>query len=243
WSFNPSYRIAGQVKLFFNIASGYKVPTLYQLYDGSAGTRTLKPEESTTIDAGVEVRPLRQLMIRGAYFSRDTKNGIDYNSATNLYFNYNRQKDHGVELELQARNERYFASANYTWVTGEVNTLQYVYDPSTFSYSVKGDTSYNNLFRRPKDLVNLTAGFYPCKSWTVSASFRHVGARDEFIFGGTPKELKAYSTLDFYTDYQLHQQLRLFADLRNLFDTKYTDAYGYNSRRFNFTVGATLQIK
>ena len=243
WSFNPSYRIAGQVKLFANLATGYKVPTLYQLYDGYAGVRTLKPEETFTIDAGVEVRPVRQLMARATYFTRDTKNGIDYNNATNQYFNYNRQKDHGLELELQARNEHYFASANYTRVTGEVNTLNYEYDPGTFSYSVKGDTSYNNLFRRPKDLLNLTAGFYPCKAWTVSASFRHVGARQEFIFGGAPQELKAYSTVDFYTAYDLKQTLKLFADLRNIFDTKYTDAYGYNSRRFNFMIGATLQIK
>ncbi|GAB4094058.1 TonB-dependent receptor plug domain-containing protein [Flaviaesturariibacter terrae] len=243
YSFNPSYRIAGQVKLFVNIASGYKVPTLYQLYDGFAGVRALKPEESTTIDAGVEVRPVRQLMLRAAYFSRDTKNGIDYNSATDKYFNYNRQQDHGYELELQARTSRYFASASYTWVTGTVNTHSYLYDPSTFTYSVKGDTTYNNLFRRPKDLVSLTTGFYPCKYWTVSGTFRHVGGRQEFIYGDTPRDLEAYSTVDFYTDYSLRPSLKLFADLRNLFDVTYTDAYGYNSRRFNFMIGATLQFK
>lgn len=242
WSFNPSYRIAGQVKLFANFASGYKVPSLYQLYDASAGTRTLKPEESTTVDAGVEVRPVRQLMARATYFNRDTKNGLDYNNATNQYFNYNRQKDHGFELELQARTKRYFVNAGYTWVTGEVNTLNYVYDPTSYSYNVKGDTTYNNLFRRPKSLVNLGAGFYPCKGCTVSATYRHMGTRQEFIYGGAPKELKAYGTVDVYTEYQLRQSLKLFADLRNLFDQKYTDAYGYNSRRFNFSIGATFQL-
>ncbi|RYY82820.1 MAG: TonB-dependent receptor, partial [Chitinophagaceae bacterium] len=181
WSFNPSYRIAGQVKLFANLATAYKVPSLYQLFDAAVGTRTLKPEETFTIDAGIEVRPVRQLMARATYFSRDTRNGLDYNSATNVYFNYNKQKDHGIELELQARTKSYFASANYTWVTGEVNTLNYVYNPVTFGYDVKGDTTYNNLFRRPKSMVNLTAGFFPCKNWTVSASYRHVGARQEFI--------------------------------------------------------------
>ncbi|RYY40151.1 MAG: TonB-dependent receptor [Chitinophagaceae bacterium] len=243
WSFNPSYRIAGQVKLFANLATAYKVPSLYQLFDASVGTRTLKPEETFTIDAGVEVRPVRQLMARATYFSRDTKNGLDFNNATNVYFNYNRQKDHGLELELQARTKSYFASANYTWVTGEVNTLNYAYNSSTFGYDVKGDTTYNNLFRRPKSLANVTAGFFPCSNWTVSATYRHVGARQEFIFGGAPTELDAYGTVDFYTEYQVGSSVKLFADLRNMLNQKYTDAYGYNSRRFNFMVGATLNIK
>jgi hypothetical protein len=47
---------------------------------------------------------------------------------------------------------------NYTYVTGEVNTIKYKYDPPSFSYLPDGDTTYNYQFRRPSHSANLQLG-------------------------------------------------------------------------------------
>ncbi|WP_165871493.1 TonB-dependent receptor plug domain-containing protein [Flaviaesturariibacter flavus] len=241
FSFNPSYTIGREVKFFVNIASGFKAPSLYQIYNSEYGGPALKAERSINADFGAQYQPTRDVMLRATYFNRDVKNGLDYNYATNNYFNYNRQKDHGLELEAQGKWGKFFGNANYTWVTGKVNTLGYV-DLNAWPVVVKGDTTYNNLFRRPEHSYNLTAGYNADGRWILSATLRHIGKRLEGRYAAEPLPMAAYSTLDIYGEYRILPALRLFADLRNVTDEQFTEVYGYNSRRFNFMAGLTYNI-
>ncbi|RYZ20136.1 MAG: TonB-dependent receptor, partial [Chitinophagaceae bacterium] len=242
FSFNPSYTIAKQFKLFANIASGFKAPSLYQIYNAEYGGPALKPETSLNIDGGFQFQPHRDVSVRATYFTRNVKNGLDYNYATNNYFNYNHQKDHGIEVDAQGKWNNFFGSANYTWVTGKVNTLNYV-DLNAWPVVVKGDTSYNNLFRRPEHSYNLTAGYNADGKWTLSATLRHIGKRLEGRYAAAPLPMSAYSTIDIYGEVRLLPALRIFADLRNVTDERFTEVYGYSSRPFNFMAGLTYNFQ
>jgi vitamin B12 transporter len=242
YSFNPSYRIGHEVKLFANLASGFKAPTLYQIASGPADRSQLKAESSITFDGGVQYEPMTDMMFRAVYFLRNIKNGIDYNGFTNSYFNYNRQKDHGFELEGTAKSGHFFGSLNYTFVTGNVNTVKYK-DPANYDFRIIGDTVFNNLFRRPKHSANLTIGYQPREAFMVSATARYTGERDEFQYAAAPVLLNEYVTMDLYAEYRVRPAIKIFADLRNISNERFTEIYGYNSRRFNFMAGLSYSFR
>jgi vitamin B12 transporter len=236
FSLNPSYLVNDKVKFFANLSSGFKAPTLYQLYSEYANPFVdLKPEKSLSLDAGVQYTN-KGTDVRVLYFGRSIRNNIVFFSegAPNFrsyYINTDKQKNHGVEVEAKTNINEWHLAVNYTNVTGRIETKQ------------NGkDTTINNLFRVPQNAVNLNLGYDFSKSLYASIGIRTVGKRFEAVFNGAPVELDPYFTWDAYASYQVLKQLKAFVDLKNLTNEKFFDVYGYNSRRFNFMAGLSLNF-
>jgi vitamin B12 transporter len=235
YSFNPSYLIADRLKVFVNLSSGFRAPTLYQLFS-PYGNKALKPEQSWSTEVGAQLfSKSRNAWVRAVYFDRLIKDVIFFESLNSApygrYVNFDRQHDQGVELEAQAELNKLTLSGNITWLTGEVKTK-----------AAGRDTTYNNLFRRPKTQINVSVGYQIIPRLFVSATLRSIGERtDRFYNSETFRTdnvtLAAYSTIDIYAEGRITPQLRLFADVRNLFNETYYDIYGYNTRRRNANVG------
>ena len=68
----PSYLVDKKYKLFANISSGYRVPSLYQLYS-EYGNKNLQPESSKSYEAGLQYLA-DKINGRVVYFKRDIKN-------------------------------------------------------------------------------------------------------------------------------------------------------------------------
>ena len=242
YSLNPSYA-KGQWKVFANLSTAFKAPTLYQLYDPNSGLATLKPERSTSLEAGLQFTAMEKAWVtRLVGFSRKLKDGIDYSLIDFRYFNNNSARDKGLELESQYRKDKWNLVLNYTYVTGEVNTVKYRYDVPSFSYIKNGDTTYNYQFRRPAHSLNLTAGYQVTEKLFTSIHGRYAGKRFEPRFMQAPIEVDAYTVFDIYGEYRLSQKIRAFADLRNVFNAEYTDVMGFTTRPFNFLVGVVLNF-
>jgi vitamin B12 transporter len=173
-------------------------------------------------------------------FYRDTKDGIDFSYADYRYFNNNRQKDHGAELEAAYRSATWNFSAAYSHVTGMVNTMTYRTDPNTFETVPYGDTTYNNLFRRPKHNLVLQAGWRPLPRGFVSLTGRFTGKRYEPQFAAGPIEMTAYQVTDLFVSWETNAHVRFFLDLRNVFNTKYEDVRGFNTKGRNLMAGVRL---
>lgn len=235
YSINPSYLIADRVKVFVNLSSGFRAPTLYQLFS-PYGNKTLRPERSQSAEAGVQVfSKTRTAWVRGVYFDRQIQNVIFFESLNaspyGRYINFDRQHDRGWEVEAQADINRLLLTGNFTLLNGAITTR-----------TNGRDTTYNNLFRRPRTQVNVTIGYRFTPRLLVSATLRSVGDRvDRFFnpetFGVDNVTLKAYTTIDAYAEGKLTPQLRVYADVRNVLNEVYTDIYGYNTRRRNANVG------
>jgi vitamin B12 transporter len=54
YSFNPSYLIRDRIKLFVNITSGFRMPSITELFGPYGSNANLKPEKSTTQEAGLQ---------------------------------------------------------------------------------------------------------------------------------------------------------------------------------------------
>jgi vitamin B12 transporter len=238
FTINPFISFAEQWKIFLNLSSAFKAPSLYQLFDAYSGNTNLLPESSHTLEAGIQyIHVDRSLDLRLVFFGRRIENGIDYSYTDYRYFNNNRQKDYGLEWEATYRKNKWQAAFNYSYVNGEVNTVKYVYDPQNFVYVADGDTTYYNLFRRPKHSINLNAGYHFTPAFYLSGSLRIAGKRLEPRFGDIPVSLDSYQLVDLYAAYTLKNQITFFADLRNVLNQDYADASGYNTRPRNFQAG------
>jgi vitamin B12 transporter len=53
FNINPSYLIQNRWKVFANLSSGYKTPSLYQLYS-EYGNTALKPENAINLEGGLQ---------------------------------------------------------------------------------------------------------------------------------------------------------------------------------------------
>ena len=240
YTINPSYVLNNLFKFSMNISSAFKAPTLYQLYDGYAGQKNLQPETSVTSELALQLIGIKNTSARIVYFNREIKNGIDYNYSTYKYFNYASQKDHGFEVETGYSQSKFNISVNYTYLKGKVNTTNFVYDETTYSYAEKGDTSFSHLFRVPKHSMNATAGFLLNKKIFMSLAHRIAGTRFEPQFQAPPIALKAFQTTDVFLQYKLGKKARIYVSMKNIFNTKYQEVLGFNTRGRNYVMGIRL---
>jgi vitamin B12 transporter len=234
YTINPSYTINTHWRVFASIASGFKSPSIFQVYDAFSGNEDLQPEKSSNIEMGVQ-QTHEKISSRVVYFHRNIKNGIDYDYVNFKYFNFVKQEVNGLELELAATPLKNVSiTANYTLITGTEQTQ---------SRKNTRDTAYSYLLRRPKNSFNINAGYQFCKKVFVSVTGKSVSSR--YDVGGYRKEdilLNSYWLLGAYAEYKHNAQVKFFADLQNISSKKFFDVRGYNAIPFMINGGITFNL-
>jgi vitamin B12 transporter len=232
FTFNPSYNIDDNSRVFVNISSGYKIPSLYQLYS-EYGNKLLKPEDSRNYELGVQTfSNNKRNSFRITGFIRDTKNLIVFYTDTvtyaSRYVNRDQQHDYGFEME-NTISIGVFGSwiNNLTYVDGE---------------GINNNVKTKNLFRRPNFTFNSTLTLQLSKGFTLDPSFRFVGTRLKGDYDAGPELMPQYYILDCYAAYAFSKYLRVFIDWRNITDQQYFDVPGYNSRRTNIMTGINFNF-
>lgn len=231
YTINPSYNISEHAKLFLNISSAYKIPSLYQLYS-EYGNRGLKPESSTTYEVGLQAETNdKVLFFQVAAFKRDIKNLIifftDTSTFASQYINRDKQNDYGFELESTVRFGK-MASWN--------NNLAYVHGRGT-----ENNVKIDNLFRRPNITWNSVLTLQPVDKVTIAPSLRLVGTRLKGPYDIGPDKMPSYCTLDCFVSYKI-KYVRIFAEFHNITNQQYFDIVGYNSKRFNMMAGVNFNL-
>ncbi len=237
YSINPSYRFQNGLKLFLNLSTGFKSPSLYQLYGQYGANPDLKPERSRSFEGGVQGLSVnRKLEWRAIVFSRSVKDVIIYAYPTNI--NLDQQDDKGLEVESSLQvTSRLKISAFYAFVTGEVTTK-----------TNNQDTVFNNLIRRPKNTVGVNAGYRFSNQLFMSLNLKTFGERNDLYFDtntftNQSATLSGYALLDFHVDYKLkNQKVTFFVDVRNLLDQDYEEVYGYNTMGINVNGGINIRL-
>ena len=238
FNINPSYLFNRKIKLFANLSTGYRTPSLYQLFS-EYGNKDLNPEAAITFEGGLQYFSTnKKFSGRSVFFKRSVKDVILFyynpNTFHSQYINQDKQKDHGVELEASFTiAKKTTVKAFYTYVTGEINTK-----------TVAGkDSTYFNLLRRPKNSFGISFSSQITKKLFISSNLSAFGKRQDAFFDAQTFQtvkttLKAYSLWDIYIEYSfLKHKLKLFADLRNILDSHYTEVSGFNTQGFNGTGG------
>jgi vitamin B12 transporter len=239
YTFNPSFVLNDKWKIYASVSTGFKAPTLYELYS-SYGNKNLQPEKSVNYEGGIQYST-KVFNARVTYFNRKIKEGLDFDYVNYKYYNFTQQKTHGIEWENKVQiTKQLLLNLNYTWVHIQEQTQ------SRITYA---DTTYEYALKRPEHTINAMLGFQATKHWFISAgvhyeSNRHdVGGYDPVTFNPLPDvQLNSFVIFNAYSEYVFEKYFKLFVDAKNLTDKRFFTINGYNSIPFMIMGGITVNF-
>jgi vitamin B12 transporter len=204
------YEFGGGLRLTASYGTAFKAPTFNELYFPGFGNPSLRPEESSSIEAGISDTTTWGNWSVNLY-QTDIDDLIAFDANTFAPANIDSARIRGLEAVLDARFGQWDLSTSLTLL-----------DPIN-----KGDgpNRDNLLPRRAEQSLRLdldrSFGHY-----SLGATLLGVGRRYDDIANN--RELDAYVTLDLRGEYRLAQAWRLQARIDNLFDEEYETAAFYN---------------
>jgi vitamin B12 transporter len=241
YAINPYVLLGKQLKLFGSIATAFRAPSVYHLAS-EYGNPALEPEKSSHFELGLQFTDISsKFSARATYFNRKVKEVIIFQSLFappyGQYRNADQQHDKGMEAELKyAVTDNLQFTANYTFLDGAITTK-----------NNGKDSSFFNLYRRPKHNINIGLSYQVTPKLYTGVSFRWVDARQDIYFNpdtfaAEQKSLGAYHNFDLYAKYKVLKFLQVYLNLNNITNRQYFELYGYNARKFNFMAGLHLNF-
>jgi vitamin B12 transporter len=206
-----------------NYATAYNVPLLYQLYDGFVGNKSLNPEETKGFDITVNYRGFEV-----TYFDNKLKDMIDFDSTTYKYNNLSGEtKLKGTELSyedtIEAANISY--NLNYTYLKTE-------------------DKDGKELPRRAKESANLVVDYYGLANTHIGTQISYIGEKEDLVgFPAKSVTLDSYTLVDMIVDYDMNQNLNIYAKIDNILDEEYQEITGYGTSGIAYYLGFRYKIK
>ncbi len=223
-------------KLKATFGTGFKAPSLYQLYApstawGPIGNPGLRPERVTGWDAGVEQDIVRDRLRLGAtWFRNSFRCLIDYDYLQG-YINVDRAVTRGLELSMDVRPRG----------AGDPLGLRAAYTRLTARDESTGET----LLRRPRDKFSADLGARLFRRLDLAASFLYVGKRVDTDFSAYPYEnvtLSGYALLGAVVSVPVRRGLDVYVRLDNILDARYETVWGYGAPAFSFAAGFRLAL-
>jgi len=222
-----------QTKFKATLGTGFKSPSLYQLYApgtfwGPIGNERLKPEESRGWDVGIEQYFLKGTIVAAVtYFRNDFRNLVDFDFSLG-YINIGRARTRGLEISGEVRSsENLRLRTSYTRL------------------DARDMDSGAELLRRPRDKFTAQADWTFLKKWTVDLSAVYTGRRADKDFSGLAERdviLPGYWLLDATLSCAVFSKTQLFLRLDNILDARYETVFGYGTPGFSVYGGFKIGL-
>lgn len=197
--------------------TGFRAPSLNELYFPFAGNPELAPETSRGFDLGVEqTLSGGRWLVDLTWFDNRFDDLIVFDLSTFTFGNVAEASSRGVEAVVTwAPREGWTAVASHTWTDSE--------DRAT------GEP----LARRPEHRTTLTLDFEPTAA--LSGSLALAAVRDRIDSDGSPMD--DYERLDLSLAYRLPAGLSCTLRLENLLDQDYEEINGFTSPGWTAALG------
>lgn len=201
------------LKLRASYSTGFKTPSLFQLFDPQFGNPNLDSEQSQSAEIGMEYRFSRKTKMSLNIFNNQVDNLIGFGTG---YINTGVLETSGVEVSVNRNlNKQWSLSAwgSYFDITSDSQVLR---KPS---YKLGGKVDYQ------------------IEKWGAFAKARLTGERDDFDFANNQAvELDSYLLVDIGAHYQFSKSFKVRANLHNLLNADYNEVFGYTTKGINMTV-------
>ena len=213
-----------RAKLRAVIGTGYKAPSIFQLYHPSPfiGNPDLLPEKSQSWEIGAEHEFAAELLTFSiTYFDNDFEDLIQGT------VNVARASSHGIETSLELRSHQFRTRLDYTYTGSE------------------DKTTGEELIRRPAQKLVLVTSYQPNQSLTLQMTARYVGDRDDLDFRQFPAPrvtLKSYTVVNLAATYVFSQYLQLTGRIDNLFDKDYQEVLTYGNIPLSAHAGIRVSL-
>lgn len=191
-----------------SIGTGFKAPTLFQLYS-TFGNTMLQPEESLGYDVGIEQRFIAdRLVFNVTFFRNDFENLIQFDLGTFNYLNVAEATTQGVE----------------TAVTFAATPMLLLHGSHTY-LDAEDEVNNMRLPRRPKHMATLGFDYDVLPEASIGAQWRYVGTQLDNSFNGL--ENKSYSTVDLTGSYDVNPYATFYTRIENMFDQQHSEVANF----------------
>jgi vitamin B12 transporter len=207
------FRIAPAWRVHASHGTAFVAPSFNQLYFPAFGNPLLQPEHGRNTDLGVTWAAAGH-EVKLIRFDNKIRG---FMTNTTLPINVPRARIDGWTLAWEGKRGALAMRAS-------LDAL----DP-------RNEGNGKRLPRRAKRQATVGAD-YAVGAWRLGGGLLHVGGR--FDDAANTLRMPAYTTADFYADWQFARDWSVQAKLNNATDRRYETAYGYNQagRGFHFTL-------
>jgi len=234
-----TYRIAPMyfinsigTKIKATYGTGFKAPSLFNLFAPFYGNIDLKPEKSKGWDLGVEQFLLENKLVIGiTYFDMKFEDMLGFDESFKS-ININEAETKGIEASLQLNNVGGFTlNAGYTY--NETNDLSI---PESIN---------DQLIRRPKHQFSISSNYSYDDKLTFGFSVKHSGERFDNNFSTFPASrvsLDTYTLVNLMASYNATDFIRVFGRIENILDEDYEEVLFYGTLRRAGYLGFELTL-
>jgi vitamin B12 transporter len=220
WRAGAAWNPSPATKLHTSVGTGFTAPS-HEDREGNPAwgqnpNHNLQPEKSTGWDVGIDQKLGSVAKAGLTYFQTYYRDRIQWvtlnpNTYVGQMQNISRARSDGIEFSLSADPAKYLhCQIAYTYL------------------EAKNTTAGVRLARQPRHSVDAEVSTEPLHRWIVGAGLRIVADRVEFT--GVPNE--DYTTVRFFTSYEVAKNLLLKARVENALDEKYQEAAGFDALPF-----------
>ena len=233
----------GATRLRASYGLGIKEPTFIQSFEQdpcAPGNPDLRPERSTTVDAGIEqMLASDRVKLSVTYFHNQFHDIISFAEGmktptcpfgVGMFFNTDKARAYGAISAFEAKVTNWFrVMGNYTYDDSRVLVAPNVSDPTL--------APGNRLFHRPLHSANLEMiARWRQMAWLLAGTY--VGrATDSDFFGLGITSNPSWVRWDIATTIPVHYGFSVTSRVENLFDRHYQDAVGFPALGRNFRLG------
>lgn len=226
------YIVATGTRVKASYGTGFKAPTLFQLFDSQFGSAGLEPEESAGWDAGLE-QDLAGGRVRVGVtaFATGFENLVGFEFPDG-FRNVSAAETRGVEAWASA-----FPGA------GVRLNGSYSFDEARDESG--GEDDGKPLLRRPRHQGSLDLGVPVGHRGDVALGVRFMGEREDRDFSIFPAErvtLDGYSLMRMAASWDVSDTVRLFGRIENLLDEEYEEARHFGTEGRAAFVGVRAEF-
>ncbi|WP_447980196.1 TonB-dependent receptor plug domain-containing protein [Candidatus Nitrospira bockiana] len=209
-----TYRVTGGylipetgTKFRASYATGFRAPTINQLFFPGFGNPNLKPEESRSFDAGVDQFLLKdRLKLSAGYF---------WNRFQNLIVNVPVGALLAPQNVGEAKSQGWEAGFQFALTKGLDLRGQYTY---TLTRDLSTD---RRLPRWPVHQASLGVSYRPIDPVAINVDYRYVGAR--FNDTANTQKMGSFGVVNLAATYDVSRNWQVFGRIENLFNQDYEE--------------------
>ena len=211
-------------------ATGFRAPTINQLFFPGFGNPDLKPEKSQSMDVGVDQYLLdNRLTLSVSYFwNRFRDLIVSQQSATACGVgpfgpNFCAQNIGLVSAKGWEASLKYVLVRDLPWIKSLDIQAQYT---NTLTRNLSQQPG-NRVPRMPVDQWSIILSYQPIDPLQVSLEGRYVGSRFEDINNQQP--LRAFDVWNLIANYDVTKNVQVYVRAENLFNEKYEEILNFGT--------------
>ena len=222
---SSAYELSKNANLKGSYGTGFRSPSLYELYDSSNGNADLKPEKSSNFDLEYSNNLNDSLKFKVAYFSNETEDIINWvaNPPGGWVGKYE-------QTSTKKKREGFEISNIYKM--SESTSLD-------MSYSYIADENGGKIIRVPRNQLGLNLGTqFNDKLYFNGIAKHNTDICDTINGTKCDVDLDDYTLVNLLAKYKLYENTNLKLRIENIFNTSYQviNKFGTSPRAFYLSI-------